>query len=252
MQAVFVNCIAVIAGSIIGVIFAKKITDELSKIISSAAGIVTLFIGIKMAFSSINIVFLALSLIIGGILGSWWDIDVKILTFGRFLERIFLRPKKNRTVFVVQSSSDLQSARMPSQNFAYGFLNASVLFCVGAMSIVGSFQAGVNGDFTTIYTKSILDGFLAIVLASTLGIGVAFSALTVLIYQGSLTLLSIWVEPYITETLLSEITAIGGALIMMIGINLLDIKKLKTANYLPSVVLMVLFCIGEKLIMVYL
>lgn len=236
MIAVFVNCSTVIVGSLIGLIFSRKISNELSNIVSAAAGIVSVVIGLQMAFKYNSIIVLALALILGGILGSWWDIDGKILSLGKWLEKRFAKGGAQAA-----GGEAAPAGTAPKQNFAYAFLNASVLFCVGAMSIVGSFKAGIDKDYTLIFTKSILDGFMAIVFTAAMGPGTLFSALSILVYQGLLTLSSIWIEPYISEAMLTEISAAGGALIVMIGINLLQLRTLKTANYLPAIVLAALF-----------
>ncbi|MBO4732660.1 MAG: DUF554 domain-containing protein [Spirochaetaceae bacterium] len=227
MIAVLVNCASVIAGSLVGLIFCKKINDSLSDIVCCGAGVVTMVIGFQMAFQYKSIVILALSVIMGGIIGSWLDIDGKILALGKFLETKFGKKEE-------------QSGK---QNFAYAFLNASVLFCVGAMAVLGSFNAGINKDYTLIFTKSILDGFMAIVFAAAMGIGTAFSAITVFVYQGLLTLCSTWIAPYVTEEMLTELSAVGGAAIVMIGMNLLKLRTIKTANYLPAIILAVVFVI---------
>ena len=229
MIAVFVNCATVILGSIIGLIFSRKVSNELSNIVTAAAGIISVVIGLQMAFKYNSIIVLSLALIAGGLLGSWWNIDGKILNLGKWLERRFAK------------TESAGSGDAPKQNFAYAFLNASVLFCVGAMSIVGSFKAGIDKDYTLIFTKSILDGFMAVVFAAAMGPGTLFSALSILVYQGLLTLSSTWIEPFISEAMLTEISATGGALIIMIGINLLQLRSLKTANYLPAIVLAALF-----------
>ena len=227
MIAVLVNCASVIAGSLVGLIFCKKINDSLSDIVCCGAGVVTMVIGFQMAFQYKSIVILALSVIMGGIIGSWLDIDGKILALGKVLEKKFGKKEEQNS----------------KQNFAYAFLNSSVLFCVGAMAVLGSFNAGINKDYTLIFTKSILDGFMAIVFAAAMGVGTAFSALTVLVYQGLLTLCSTWIAPYVTEEMLTELSAVGGAVIVMIGINLLKIRTIKTANYLPAIILAVVFVI---------
>ena len=236
MIAVFVNCIAIIIGSLIGVIFSSRISDNLSRVVQTGAGVVTMVIGIEMALAYENIIFLAMAIIAGGILGSWMDIDGKILLLGDALGKLLLR-KKNSQGQQEQGSS----------NFAYGFLNASVLFCVGAMAILGSIKAGIDGDYTIIFTKSVLDGFMAIVFAAALGIGTAFSALSVLVYQGALTLLSGLVAAYTNDVLLAELGATGGILIIMIGVNLMGLAKIKTANYLPALVLSVVFVVVKDL-----
>jgi len=229
MLAVFVNCGAIILGSIIGLLFAKKFTDELSDMIQTACGVITCVIGFQMAFKYDSIVYMALSLIIGAIIGYVIDIDGAVLKLGYKLEK-------------------LTKSENSRGNFAYAFLNASVLFCVGAMAIVGSFEAGVNHNYTIIFTKSILDGFIAIGFAAAMGVGTAFSALAIFVYQGLLTLLSIWLQPYVSEILIQELSAVGGAIIVMIGINLLGLKKIKTANFLPALVIEVLFVILVPLI----
>jgi uncharacterized membrane protein YqgA involved in biofilm formation len=236
MIAVFVNCIAIIIGSLIGIIFSKRISDNLSRVVQTGAGVVTMVIGIEMALAYENIIFLAMAIIAGGILGSWMDIDGKILLLGDALGKLVLRKKNS------QGQQD-----QGASNFAYGFLNASVLFCVGAMAILGSIKAGIDGDYTIIFTKSVLDGFMAIVFAAALGIGTAFSALSVLVYQGALTLLAGLVAAYTNDVLLAELGATGGILIIMIGVNLMGLAKIKTANYLPALVLSVVFVVVKDL-----
>lgn len=240
MLAVFVNCAAIVAGSIIGLLFAKKFTDELSDMIQTACGVITLVIGLQMAFKYGSIVYLSLSLIIGAIIGYALNIDGAILKIGKKLEKLTLKKNADET--------QLEGQPGEKKNFAYAFLNASVLFCVGAMAIVGSFEAGVNHNYTTIFTKSILDGFIAISFTAAMGIGTAFSAIAIFVYQGALTLLSAWIQPYVSEYLIQEVSACGGALIMMIGINLLGLKKIKTANFLPALVIEILFVVLVPLV----
>lgn len=233
MLAVFVNCGAVILGSVIGLLFAKKFTDELSDMIQTACGIITMVLGMQMAFKYDNIVYLALSLILGAIVGYALDIDGAILNLGKKLEKL---TKKETT------------GKNSNSNFAYAFLNSSVLFCVGAMAIVGSFEAGVNHNYTTIFTKSILDGFMAISFTAAMGIGTVFSVISIFVYQGALTLLSSFLQPYVSDLLIQELSACGGAIIIMIGINLLGLKKIKTANFLPALLFEILFVICVPLI----
>lgn len=233
MLAVFVNCGTVILGSVIGLLFAKKFTEELSDMIQTACGIITMVLGMQMAFKYDNIVYLALSLILGAIVGYALDIDGAILNLGKKLEKL---TKKD------------SSGANPNSNFAYAFLNSSVLFCVGAMSIVGSFEAGVNHNYTTIFTKSILDGFMAISFTAAMGIGTVFSIISIFVYQGALTLLSSFLQPYVSDILIQELSACGGAIIIMIGINLLGLKKIKTANFLPALLFEILFVICVPLI----
>ena len=222
MIATVVNAIAVLVGSLVGILLHAKIKDSFKAIVYAGAGLVALIIGVKMSLDSSKIVFLALSLIIGGILGEWWRIEDGILSLGELLKRTFAKKESGK-------------------DFAYGFLTASVLFCVGAMALVGSFKAGTEGNYDLIFTKSVMDGFMAIVLTAAFGIGVAFSALSVLVYQGTLTLAAGWLKPLVSAVMLKELTGVGGALVIMIGINMLGIVKLKTANFLPALLLIVLF-----------
>jgi len=226
MIATLVNAAAVIAGSLVGLLLRGRLRDNFRSAIQVGAGVLTLVVGIQMAMKSGMIVALALALIIGGILGEWWRIEDGILALGDSLRKTF------------RAGADGTDG---ARDFAYGFLNASLLFCVGAMAIVGSFKAGTEGDGTLIYTKSVLDGAMAIVFTAAQGIGVAFSALTVLVYQGALTLLAGLIKPWVSEAMIAEVTGAGGALLLMIGINLLGIARLKTANYLPAILLVVAF-----------
>lgn len=274
MLAVFVNCAAIVAGSVIGLLFAKKIPQKITDAIQLACGLVSFVMGVQMAFKYQNVVYLALALIFGGIVGTALDIDGKILKAGRFLERVFLKKPEAAAPAVSRASTDSDastdsssptkpnasrdsaakesaaefSAGKPQKNFAYAFLNASVLFCVGAMAIVGSFKAGIEGDYSIIFLKSVLDGFIAIGFAAAMGVGTAFSALAIFVYQGALTLLAIFIHQYVSDSLLAEITGSGGALIVLIGINLMGLKKIKTANYLPAVIFSALFVLCEPFV----
>lgn len=255
MIAVFVNCISVIAGSLIGLLFAKHISDRMSSVIQDAAGIITVILGMQMAFKFNNVIYLSLSLLIGGLLGTLLDLDGKILGIGNSLEKLLKKSDKisnesSRSESVSESVSEASASVEPAsldnkKNFGAAFLNASCLFCVGAMSILGSFEAGINHNYTIIFTKSILDGFMAITFAASMGLGTLFSFVAIFVYQGLLTLLSTFLQPFATEQMLAEITGCGGAMIIMIGINLLGLKKIKTANYLPSLIFVILFVACE-------
>ena len=247
MLAVLVNCLTVIVGSIVGLLFSKKFTDELLEMIQTACGVITVIIGLQMAFKYESIVYLALSLIIGGVIGYAIDIDGAILRLGGWLQKI-TTPKKKAVVEGDLLASDITLDEQKKHNFAFAFLNASVLFCVGAMTIIGSFKAGVEHDYTIIFTKSILDGFMAISFAAAMGVGTAFSVILILLYQGGLTLLSGVLQPFVTDSRLNEISACGGAVIIMIGLNLLGLKKIKTANFLPGLLIEVIFVICVPLV----
>ena len=278
MLAVFVNCATVILGSLTGLLFAKKIPEKVTDSIQLACGLVSFIMGVQMSFKYQNVVYLALALILGGILGTALDIDGKILKIGKALERVFMKkdnhsrhecdsgalrgvpaegaggnglPQEGRRAIEAAGetspSREFASGR-PKKNFAYVFLNASVLFCVGAMSIVGSFKAGIEHDYSIIFLKSILDGFIAIGFAAAMGAGTAFSALAIFLYQGALTVLAIFIHDYVTDQMIAELTGSGGALIILIGVNLMGLKKVKTANYLPAVLFSVIFVLCEPFV----
>lgn len=270
MIAVFVNCIAVIVGSVVGILVARKVTDSYADAVQTAAGIISMVLGFQMAFQYQNVVFLALSLIIGGMLGTFWDVDGKILALGSLIEKLVFGKRgtpagENASAsesasaggnasasagaaLANESSASGNSLGKNNKNFAYAFLNASVLFCVGAMSIIGSFRAAIEHDYTIIFTKSVLDGFMAITFAAAMGIGTAFSAVSILVYQGALTLLSGAISPFVTEQMISELTGVGGATIIMIGINLSRLRTIKTANFLPSLIIIILLVLLDPFI----
>jgi uncharacterized membrane protein YqgA involved in biofilm formation len=243
MLAVFVNCFTVIVGGLIGVLFSSKIKESLSVTVQNAAGVITLVLGLEMAFQYESIICLTLSLILGGVIGTALDIDGAIYKLGKFFEKLVERKnqKSQDDEENLNEVVEVKNQLAPKKDFAFGFLNASVLFCVGAMSIIGSFKAGIEKDYTIIFTKSILDGFMAIVFASSMGAGAIFSFITVFVYQGALTLLSTFIALYVNDSLLNELSACGGAMIIMIGINLLKLKEIKTANFLPGLVLVVVY-----------
>ena len=242
MLAVFVNCVAVVLGSLLGLLVAGRMSRKMEDVIQTGAGFITLILGMQMAFKYQNVCFLTLAIILGGIIGTIIDLDAKILSLGKLLARLV--PQKNSES--CPEKGDGETALSSIRNFAYAFLNASVLFCVGAMAILGSFKAGIEKDYSIIFTKSILDGFMAISFTAAMGIGTAFSAIAIFLYQGALTLLSVAVQPYVSDVMLAELTGSGGVLICMIGINLIGLKKIKTANYLPAVVFTVLFVLLES------
>ncbi len=229
MIATFINAAAVVVGSLIGLLLNRRLGDRLKEVVYAGVGVISLVIGFSMALEMQRVLYLALSIVIGGALGPWWGVENGILRLGEFLRDRFQK-------------------RDSGGEFSHGFLSASVLFCVGAMTIVGSFQAGVDGDYELLLTKSVMDGTMAILLTAAMGIGVAFSAILILGYQGGLTLLAVFLRPYVSELMLSEISAVGGALIVMIGINLLGLKKIRTADFVPALLVVIVFVLVDPLI----
>lgn len=226
MIATVVNTIAVIIGGLLGLLLRGRISERYQSAVTVGVGLVTLVLGMSMALSGGSILLVIPSLILGGLAGTALRIEDGILKAGDSLRRI-ISPKEE------------------GGTFAQGFLDATVLFCVGPMTIVGSIEAGLQGRYDVIFTKSAMDGFMAIILAASSGPGVLVSALSVFVVQGSLTLGAGALAPYVTEPILAEVGALGGYLILMISLNLLNLKRVKTADFLPAVLLVVLFAWGR-------
>ena len=223
MIGVFVNVATVLLGSTVGLLFRKGIPERISKAMMLAIGLCTLYIGIDGALEGSNTIVLILSMVVGTLIGTLIDIDDKINRIGQFIERKLKKEGEKTSI-------------------AEGFMTASLLFCVGAMTIVGSLNAGLTGDNTLIFTKSILDLISSCLLASTLGVGVMFAAIFVLIIQGGLVLLAGLLQGVLTDqALIAEITCAGSVMIIGLGLNILGITKLKVANFLPALLLVPLF-----------
>ena len=216
MLGVIVNVFTVILGSLVGLICKKGIPEKVEKAVMTAIGLCTVYMGIDGALSGNNVLVLILSMILGTALGTLLDIDGGITRLGGWVEQKF-RKKGSSTVSVAE-----------------GFITASLLFCIGAMTIVGSLNAGLRNDYDMLFTKSLLDLFSSMMLAASLGIGVLCSAAFVLVFQGALVLMAQVVAPVLTEAAIAEITCAGSLMILALGLNLLGITKIKVANLLPA------------------
>lgn len=243
MIATVVNAVAIIIGTLIGLVFKKGFSKRATESVYNATGVISLVIGFSMALSGRHILAMALSIIFGGLIGTALDVEGAIYRLGESLRKRFARAGAAAQADGVSAAADGGSAADAPGGFAYGFLNASVLFCVGAMALVGSFKAGTEGDYSLLLTKSVMDGFIAIMFAGAMGIGVGFSALSVLVYQGALTLLSSWIRPFVSEAMITELSAVGGALVVMIGVNLLGLKKIRTGDFLPALAVIVVLAL---------
>ena len=221
-----VNCAAIILGSLIGFFIGHKFKEDMKNIIMECAGLFIVIVGVKSTINSKRDIIVLIYLIIGSIIGQIIDIDLELKNFGLFLEKKFSSGKKN-------SEKNFKNGEN-EKGFAKGFSTATILFCTGAMSIVGSINSGLTGDNTTLNIKAILDGIISIVITSLYGIGVAFSAISVFIYQGFFYLFANYLKPYLTENTISDINFLGGIMVMAIGINLLFKKEIKIANMLPA------------------
>jgi hypothetical protein len=215
MKGTLVNTVTVIVGSGLGLWVGHRLPENIKRIVLHAMGLVTILLGIQMALKTESALILIGSLVLGGITGELLKIEEALESVGEYLKK---------------------RVKSESGNFVLGFVSASLLFCVGPMTVVGSLEDGLFGKADLLYIKSVLDGFASLVLSSGLGIGVFFSFLTVLIFQGSLTLLGNQLEFILREDIITEMSAAGGLLIVGIGLQLLDIKKIRVANLLPTLV----------------
>ncbi len=220
MIATIINCITVLIGSIIGIFIRNHINKEFKHIVETAAGLITLLLGISMGLATDSYVVLLFSIIIGGMIGYLLHIHEGIYNLGSKIEDITMKNGKSE-----------------EDSFARGFLNASVLFCAGAMTILGSIQAGTTHDYELLLIKSFLDGSMSIIFAATYGIGVMFSIIVIFIVQGLFTVLGAVISPILGDAGITELGAVGGVMVIMISLNLLELKKIKTANYLPGLIL---------------
>jgi hypothetical protein len=218
MKGTLVNTGTVILGSLIGLAVGSRLPEKVKQIVMNGLGLCTLLIGFKMAFKGEQILLIIGSLVLGGIIGEFLNIE-------GWLEKLGGKIKKR--------------VKSESGNFVVGFVTASLVFCVGPMTVVGSIEDGIRGDASILYAKSILDGFASVAFASGLGVGVLFSAATVLVYQGLLTLLGQKLSFLLNQHVLNELTATGGLMIVGIGLLLLDIKKVRVGNFLPALVIVV-------------
>jgi uncharacterized membrane protein YqgA involved in biofilm formation len=224
MLGTIVNTAAVIAGSLLGLLLKKGIPEKLSDVITKGLGLCVLYIGISGCLKGANPLITILSMVIGAVIGQLLDLDRRLNSLGSLLGKRF---NKNGG----------------SGGVAEGFVTASLLFCVGSMTVVGSLQSGLTGNHEMLFTKSMLDFISSIILASTLGIGVLLSAGFVFTFQGSITLLAQWVAPYLSDYAVAEMTCAGSLLIIALGLNMLGITKLKAMNLLPAIFIPLVLCL---------
>src|SRR5215210_2185706 len=218
MTGTFLNIATVIIGGIIGLIFGARIPDKLKATVIAGMGLFVAAMGIQMFLKTESPLIVLGSLLIGTLLGEWWKIEDGLQNLGRFLEQRFSRTENDE-----------------SNKFVRGFLTASLLFCVGPLAILGSIQDGLTGDYNLLGVKSVLDGFASIAFASTLGVGVMFSTVILLVYQGGISLLAGQLNAIVTPSMMNELTATGGVILVGLALsNLLEIKKIRVANMLPA------------------
>jgi len=227
-----VNACAIIAGGLAGIFIKKALPERYKSIIMQAIGLSVLFIGISGTLQGIftvvdsggldsrYIMTMIFSLVIGGVIGELINIESKLEQLGDWFQNRFFSN---------------------GGNFAEGFVTASLVYCVGAMAIVGSLEDGLSGNPKTLFAKAILDGVSAVVFAATMGYGVPFSAIPVILYQGLITLAAGFIKPWLTDAVISQMSLVGSVLIFAIGLSMLDIKKIKAGNMLPAIFLPIVY-----------
>lgn len=236
-----VNALAVLAGSMAGLLlkwlasrFSNRLPsnsaalgDRLQTIIMQGVALCVLFLGISGSLKGQNSLITILSMVIGAVIGELLDLDKKMKHLGDWVQK--------KTERLVKSDSGAPS-------ISDGFVTASLLFCVGAMAIVGALQDGLTGDHSTLLAKSLLDGISSVVFSASLGIGVAFSAVAVFLYQGIIALAASFLQPLLGDIVIAEMTCVGSLLIVALGLNMLDLTKIKVMNLVPAIFLPILLC----------
>jgi len=217
MIGTLINVVTVLIGGTLGSLLGDRLPERMRETLMHGVGLVTLVLGISMAIDTSNVLVVLLSIGIGGILGEWWRIEGRLDSLGEWLQE-----KASGVPFLARG------------DFVRGFVTASLVFCVGPMTILGSIQDGLTGDYTLLAIKSVLDLFAGLAFAASMGMGVTFSALTVLLFQGGLSLGAAPFQTILTESMITEMSATGGVMILGIGFLLLDIKRVKVGNFLPA------------------
>jgi uncharacterized membrane protein YqgA involved in biofilm formation len=221
-----INIATVLMGGSLGLLFGSRLPERVRQTVVAGLGLFTAAIGLRMFLKTEHAIVVLASLVIGGLLGEWWGIEDGLRNLGAVLEQRF-------TGGGDKAIKESQPGR--SSNFVRGFLSASLVFCVGPMTILGSIEDGLTGNYQTLAIKSVLDGFAALAFSSMFGVGVLFSVLVIGVYQGGLTLLAVQAQTLITTSMQIEMTAAGGVILVGIAISsLLEIKPIRVGNFLPS------------------
>ena len=223
MVGTLINTVAILVGTALGMLLRKGIPERLRETVVQGQGLCVILIGLSGALKTGDTLCVIICMVAGALIGAAINIEKRLNDLGAFLERK-----------VTRGTGETGSV-------AKGFVTASLLFCVGAMAIVGAMDSGLRGDHSTLIAKSALDGISAIFFASSLGIGVGLSAFAVLIYQGAIALLAMWIEPLLTEAVITEMSAVGGLLIAGIGLNMIYDKHIPVGNLLPAIFLPMLY-----------
>lgn len=228
MLGTIVNSAAVIAGAVIGLLLKRGLPERMSDTLTKGMGLCTLFLGISGSLKGENSLILIISMVVGILIGEGIDLEEKLNRLGRWVEQ------KIQAMAGEKAKGKLSVAE--------GFVSASLLFCVGAMAVLGSLQSGLSGDYEILFNKAVLDFVMAIVFATTLGIGVALSAVSVFVYQGAITLLAQWMAPLLTDRVIGEMTCVGSVIIIGLGLNMIGATRLRVMNFVPAVFLPIVLC----------
>ena len=220
MTGTIVNTIAVIAGATIGILFKKKMSERFTSIYFQAIGLFTVAIGVSMVFELKHILIVVVSIALGALCGEWMNIESAADKLGNYLKT---------------------KMKIGSDKFTEGLVTSFLLFCIGSMTIIGAIQEGTGVSSDLLLTKSLMDFFSAIILASAFGIGVAFSAIPLFIFQGGITLLAMWASQIFTPDIIHGLINLGGILLIGLGFNILGIKQLRIINMLPALLFVVIF-----------
>lgn len=229
MTGTLINVAAILLGGALGLLFGARLPDRVRQTVLAGMGLFTAILGIQMTFDTQQPLVIAGSLLIGSLLGEWWQIEDRLRDLGAWLEDRLTR----------KNIGSPGAAENPESNhgsrFVRGFLTASLVFAIGPIAILGSIQDGLTGDYSLLSIKSILDAFGALAFASSLGVGVLFSSLVILVYQGGISLLANQAQALLTTAMTNEMTATGGVLLLGLAIsNLLEIKRIRVGNFLPA------------------
>lgn len=216
MIGTLINAAAIVAGTLLGLLLRKGIPQRMRETVMQGLALCVVLIGVSGAIKAGDTMCVIVSMVVGGLLGSAVNIELRLEQLGDFAQRKLLRGQEDNT-------------------FAKGFVTASLVYCVGAMAIVGSMDSGLRGDHSTLIAKSALDGVSAIFFASTLGAGVGMSAVAVFVYQGAIALLATWIAPLLTDPIINEMSAVGSLLIIAIGLNMMYDKHISVGNMLPAI-----------------
>lgn len=222
MIATIVNCLAIIAGCLVGLIIKGGIPEKLSTNIMNGIALCVLYIGISVSLGGENTLITIISMALGSLIGELIDIDKSLNKLGSFIQSKF-------------------STKDEEDSIAKGFVYSSLLFCVGAMAVVGSLESGLTGNYETLFAKSVLDGISSVIFTASLGIGVIFSAVSVFLYQGIITLGASLLSGVLSESVVGSMTAIGSLLIIGLGLNMLKATNIKVANLLPAMFMPIIF-----------